>query len=185
MKTTQHNIIKLSVIVFCSLISPRLMYGFQLTEAVKKSLNYKVRSFYESVHYNVRQGISAAAYAGKAGKWAYAYKYSNEMKSELLDTTMVFEAGEITELFTAAAILYLVERGKINLSDRIGKYFNNYENVPGTITIEQLLYHKSGLRDYWDDIHLIRSIWQRSPTKEYMPILIPATLGKTNSRSGY
>lgn len=184
MNTAQRNIIKLSMIVLCLLFPTRLLFSVQLTDVVKRTLDYKVRSSYESIHYNVRQGISAAAYAGKAGKWAYTYKFSNEAKSELLDTTMVFETGEITELFTATAILYLAERGKINLSDRIEKYINSYENISGKITIEQLLYHKSGLRDYWDDIHLIRSVWQRSPTKEYIPLLVPATLGKPIAEAG-
>lgn len=61
---------------------------------------------------------------------------------------MVFRIGSITKQFTSIAILQLVEKGKISLSDSIQKYINNYHFKGKTITIENLLTHTSGIKGY-------------------------------------
>jgi CubicO group peptidase (beta-lactamase class C family) len=57
--------------------------------------------------------------------------------------------GSITKQFTAAAILQLAERGKLALSDPLGKWVPEYG--PGRrVTLEQLLWQVSGIPDYTD-----------------------------------
>lgn len=61
----------------------------------------------------------------------------------------LFDVGSVTKQFVAAAILKLEERGALQVSDKISKYFD----VPppkGDITLEQLMSHTSGL-DYPPD----------------------------------
>lgn len=65
------------------------------------------------------------------------------MKSE-----MVFRIGSITKQFTAIAILQLVEKGKIALTDSIQKYISDFHFKGKTITIENLLTHTSGIKGY-------------------------------------
>lgn len=67
-----------------------------------------------------------------------------------LDRNSMFEVGNITEEFTAAAILLLKEKGKLKLTDPITKYLPElpYHNV----TIKHLLTHTSGLPDYYDEV---------------------------------
>ena len=60
----------------------------------------------------------------------------------------VFEIGSITKQFTAAAIMLLVEQGKIDLSDPVGKYLPQLPNAWKGVTIRQLLSHTSGIPDY-------------------------------------
>jgi CubicO group peptidase (beta-lactamase class C family) len=61
---------------------------------------------------------------------------------------MVFKIASITKQFTAVAILQLVEKGLINLQDSLQKYIPDYPSKGYTITIENLLTHTSGIRDY-------------------------------------
>jgi len=67
-----------------------------------------------------------------------------------LDSNSMFELGNITELFTATAILMLKDEGKLKLTDPITKYLSElpYHNV----TIQHLLTHTSGLPDYYDEV---------------------------------
>ncbi|MBQ4355698.1 MAG: beta-lactamase family protein [Bacteroidales bacterium] len=59
-----------------------------------------------------------------------------------------FELASVSKEFTAAAVLQLVESGKVNLNDYLGKYF---PGLPYTgITVENLLNHTSGLPEYFD-----------------------------------
>lgn len=59
----------------------------------------------------------------------------------------MFQSGSLGKQFTAAAVLLLVERGKLNLNDRIDKYLP--AGPPGweAITIRHLLNHTSGIKD--------------------------------------
>jgi CubicO group peptidase (beta-lactamase class C family) len=56
----------------------------------------------------------------------------------------------VTKQFTAAAILMLIEEGKLSLDDRISKYLSNTPPVWSDVTIRHLLTHTSGIRDYTD-----------------------------------
>jgi CubicO group peptidase (beta-lactamase class C family) len=60
----------------------------------------------------------------------------------------VFEAGSASKQFLSAAILLLAEEGKLALSDDIRKYLPEIPNYGATITIDHLLNHTSGLRDW-------------------------------------
>lgn len=61
-----------------------------------------------------------------------------------------FEIASMTKQFTAAALLLLVEDGKVSLDDRITKYFDGLPETWHEIRIHQLLDHTSGLKDDWD-----------------------------------
>lgn len=60
----------------------------------------------------------------------------------------VFEAGSVSKQFTAAAVLMMVEQGKLTLSDDITRYLPELSQLGGVVTVDQLLKHTSGLRDW-------------------------------------
>lgn len=62
--------------------------------------------------------------------------------------TTVFEAGSVSKQFTAAAILLLVQDGKVRLGEDIRAYLPQMPDYGRPITVEQLLNHTSGLRDW-------------------------------------
>jgi CubicO group peptidase (beta-lactamase class C family) len=62
--------------------------------------------------------------------------------------TTVFDAGSIRKQFVAASILMLAEEGKLALTDDIRKYIPQLPDYGRTITIDHLLTHTSGVRDW-------------------------------------
>lgn len=72
---------------------------------------------------------------------------TNRQNGRPVDERTGFEIGSLTKQFTAAAILQLRERGKLALSDPLGKYVPEYA-IGRQITLEQLLRHSSGIPDY-------------------------------------
>jgi CubicO group peptidase (beta-lactamase class C family) len=68
----------------------------------------------------------------------------------------VFRIGSITKQFTAAAIMMLVDEGKLKVSDPLTKYLEDYPTHGYTITIEHLLNHTSGIKSYTS----MPSFWQ-------------------------
>ena len=61
-----------------------------------------------------------------------------------------YRLASISKQFTAAAILLLVEDGKLSLDDPVRKWLPSLPEYAGAITIRHLLTHTSGLIDYED-----------------------------------
>jgi D-alanyl-D-alanine carboxypeptidase len=61
---------------------------------------------------------------------------------------MIFRLGSVTKQFTAALVMMLVDERKIGLGDDITKYLPDYPTRGKPITIEHLLTHTSGVKDY-------------------------------------
>ena len=62
----------------------------------------------------------------------------------------VYRTGSITKQFTSAAIMQLLEQGRISLDDPLTKYLPQYPQWR-TITMRQLLNHTSGIHSYTAD----------------------------------
>lgn len=66
-----------------------------------------------------------------------------------LDIDDTFRIGSVTKQFSAAAVLKLVEAGKVSLDDPLTKFLPGFPNGAG-ITVRQLLNHTSGIKSYTD-----------------------------------
>jgi CubicO group peptidase (beta-lactamase class C family) len=91
-----------------------------------------------------------AVLAVKDGKVVYrkAVGMANMELGVPIKPDMVFRIGSITKHFTAAAIMMLVEEGKIKLDDEITKYLPKFPTKDTRITIHHLLNHTSGIKSY-------------------------------------
>ncbi len=60
----------------------------------------------------------------------------------------VFRIGSTSKQFTAACIVLLAEKGKLDLDDTLKDFFPDFPGYAGEITVRHLLNHTSGIRDY-------------------------------------
>ena len=60
-----------------------------------------------------------------------------------------FRLGSVTKVLTAAALMRLVDEGKLSLDDPVSKYLPQVPN--GTMTLRQLAGHLGGIRHYGRD----------------------------------
>ncbi|WP_223787173.1 serine hydrolase domain-containing protein [Marinicella meishanensis] len=79
-------------------------------------------------------------------KASYGYKNLEEQSEFKPDD--LFYIASISKQFTAGIVFQLVNEGRVQLSDRITKYVPNLPQAYESITISQLLYHTSGVREY-------------------------------------
>ncbi|MCH7780846.1 MAG: beta-lactamase family protein, partial [Acidobacteria bacterium] len=95
-------------------------------------------------------GPGAAVIAVRDGKVLYrgAHGLADLESGVPLTAESVFRLGSITKQFTSAAILLLVERGELSLSDPLTKFLPDYPTHGHTITVENLLTHTSGIFNY-------------------------------------
>lgn len=86
----------------------------------------------------------------KDGKVIYkrGYGSANLDYNAPLTSESVFYIASTSKQFTAASILLLVRRGTISLGDDIRKYFPELPKYETPITINHLVHHTSGVRDY-------------------------------------
>ena len=61
----------------------------------------------------------------------------------------VFRIGSVSKLITAVAVMQLVEAHKLSLDDSLAKFFPKYPHA-GSITVQDLLMHRSGITNYLD-----------------------------------
>lgn len=78
------------------------------------------------------------------------YGYRDVAKKLLNDSNTVFQIGSVTKTFTATMIMMLQEQGKLNVKDKLNKYFPEYPDGD-KITLENLLTHTSGIFNYTAD----------------------------------
>jgi CubicO group peptidase (beta-lactamase class C family) len=103
----------------------------------------------------------------------------------------IFQLGSITKQFTAAVILKLQEEKKLDVSDKISKYFPGFPKGD-SITIEQLLTHTSGIFNYTNDENFMKNEVTNPTNREKIMALFkdkpldfsPGT-GWNYSNSGY
>jgi CubicO group peptidase (beta-lactamase class C family) len=72
----------------------------------------------------------------------------------------IIEGGSLSKQFTAAAVLLLVQQGKLALDDPARKYLPELPDYGTPLTVRHLLTHTSGLRD-WGSIEGIAG-WPRT-----------------------
>ncbi|NHM00507.1 serine hydrolase domain-containing protein [Flavobacterium difficile] len=76
-----------------------------------------------------------------------AYGYSEATKGIRATVGTKYKIGSITKTFTATMIMQLVEEKKILLTTKLNRFFPKIDNAE-KITIEQLLYQRTGIKDY-------------------------------------
>lgn len=78
-----------------------------------------------------------------------AYGQADLEHPEPLTAATIFETGSLAKQFTAAAMLLLVQDGKLTLDDDIRRYLPEMPDYGTPITLRHLLTHTSGLREQW------------------------------------
>ena len=76
------------------------------------------------------------------------YGFADTTKKRLVSTRTLFSVGQLTNAFTAVAIMQLKEEEKLQLDDLISNYLLSIPEQWSNITIRHLLTHSSGIPDY-------------------------------------
>ena len=114
-----------------------------------------------------RLHIPGASHIAKAQGYGFA---NLELKAPATKDT-VYEIGSTSKQFTAAAIMMLVEEGKVRLDDTITKYFPEAPQTWRGITIRHLLTHTSGIQNHvavphWLDVFRTNLAFETTPSRD-------------------
>jgi CubicO group peptidase (beta-lactamase class C family) len=97
--------------------------------------------------------FSGAALVAKDGKTVFSEAYGLADREKKIPNTLEtkFRLGSMNKMFTATAVLQLVQAGKIQLDAPLGNYLPDYPNadIRNKVTIHQLLTHTGGTGDFF------------------------------------
>jgi CubicO group peptidase (beta-lactamase class C family) len=101
---------------------------------------------------DAKNGLFAGAVlVARQGKPVFtgAYGMANRETAQPNKLTTRFRMGSMNKMFTATAIMQLLQAGKIKLDDPLGKFLTDYPNkdVASKVTIHHLLTHTGGTGD--------------------------------------
>lgn len=125
------------VIALCSCTEQ----NHDLTEKDKDTLKDKIEQHLSD------NGLSAAVYAVYKGEDIYSGGHGNAAENTPNSPDAAYGIASLTKQFTAAAVLQLSEAGKLDINDKLSKYFPDYSHGE-EIVIKQLLCQRSGIPDY-------------------------------------
>jgi CubicO group peptidase (beta-lactamase class C family) len=93
-------------------------------------------------------GLAVGIYSRARILLAKGYGQANIELSVPVKPETIFQSGSVGKQFVSAAIMMLVQEGKLSLDDSITKYFSNAPVAWKSILIANLLSHTSGLSEY-------------------------------------
>ncbi len=135
-------------------------------------INSKYKVFAGAVDsYLLESGFQGAVLVGRGEKIVFARGYGvcdvKAAEQQPIGINTSFEAGSITKQMTAAAIMQLVQKGKLSVEDRLTKFFPDFK-AGEKITVEMLLNMRSGLTDHINsaDDFFPKNIYRRIEVKQ-------------------
>lgn len=96
-------------------------------------------------------GLAVGIYSRGRILLAKGYGQANVELGVRVKAETIFQSGSVGKQFVSAAIMMLVEEGKLSLDDSITKYFPDAPASWKPILIKNLLSHTSGLAEYESD----------------------------------
>lgn len=139
------RLLLLSLALFATVVPPVSAPGQAIAAPARDDRIRTLEAFF--TERSGRDGLNGAILIARNGKPIYR-KYIGLADREAgrpVDANTEFELASIGKLFTATAVLQLVERRKIQLDASFASYFPDFPYP--SITIRQLLSHSSGISD--------------------------------------
>ena len=141
--------LSLAVLIFIWLCSAHVRTSAQTKPKIENGRRA------EKVDSYIREKMSARHIPGlslavvRNGKIIYAkgYGMANLELSVPASPETNYPIYSVTKIFTATAVMMLVEEGKLALEDPISKHLTGISPAGKSITVRQLLSHTSGIRN--------------------------------------
>ena len=136
-----------------------LMLPFTLFAQKGATTEQRIDALFASFH-NEMPGVAVAVTLDGKQIYNKAFGLANLEYNVPNTTATIFEAGSVSKQFVAASVLLLAKEGRLSLNDDVRKYVPELPVYDAPITIDMLLCHTSGLKD-WGAIYSLTG-WPRT-----------------------
>ncbi|MEO6983696.1 MAG: serine hydrolase domain-containing protein [Edaphobacter sp.] len=114
---------------------------------------------------------SASVAVVQGGKIAYVKAYGKARLSPAMEARpeMQYSIGSISKQFTATALLFLVQEGKLGLDDPVAKFLPELTRA-GEVTVRQVLSMTSGYQDFWPEDYVMTSMMKPTTPQQILDV---------------
>jgi CubicO group peptidase (beta-lactamase class C family) len=149
-------------------MSPALLFLLHLAAAAPDARAARVDALFERFNRAPSPGVAVAVVRDGKVLLRRGYGLADLEHNVPITPSTVFDTASIAKQFTGLAVAMLATEGKIKLTDDIRTTIPELPDLGQRITIDHLLHHTSGIRDWpgalaaggwrWDDVILYRDI---------------------------
>ena len=125
-----------------------VLSGFAQAQSLPDSIARRVDQVFAAYDGADRPGCAVGVYQGDRIAYARGYGMANLELGTPLTPKSFLDIGSTSKQFTAFAVGLLEQDGKLLRTDPVRKYLPELGRYADGITVEQLIQHTSGLRDY-------------------------------------
>jgi D-alanyl-D-alanine carboxypeptidase len=112
-------------------------------------------------------GVTVGLWTPDKGSHVRSFGVADKSNGQKMSSDLYIRIGSETKTFTVTALLKLVDEGKLNLNDPIGKYIGGVPNGD-KITLRQLAGMRSGLFNYSEDPGFFKALTS-DPRRPFTP----------------
>jgi CubicO group peptidase (beta-lactamase class C family) len=143
-KIKMYTIRKFSLAFLAVFTSVSILSNPLLAQSMEAKIDSLLNEMFDS------EGPGAVFMVAKGGEPIYrkAFGMSNLELEVAMVPENVFQIGSMTKQFTAVGILMLAEEGKLSIEDDVRKYIPDFPVQGEKLTIQHLLNHTSGIKDF-------------------------------------
>lgn len=117
-------------------------------EALESNPEGKLNQLFQEWDQGDQPGMAIAVVKNGRCTYQRAFGMSNLEYDISLSKSSIFDLASLAKQFTGMAIAMLLEQGRLHVQDEIRKYLPELPDFGHPITINHLLNHSSGLRDF-------------------------------------
>ncbi|MCY4232316.1 MAG: serine hydrolase [Bacteroidetes bacterium] len=118
------------------------------TLIIKAPVNAQIDNLFRPWNHDTTPGLAVAIQYRGATLHQKGYGMANLEHHIPITPTSVFDLASVSKQFCAFAIALLIDQGKLNLDDDIRTFLLELPDFGHVITIQHLLFHTSGIRDW-------------------------------------
>lgn len=123
---------------------------------------------------STENGLSGSLLIAQGGTVLHErhFGFADPARAKPVDAQTLFNLGSGNKMFTALVLARLAEQGRLKLADPLARHLPGlFPEGPGArVTLEQLLSHTSGLREYWTEENL-SELAQARGWRELLPLI--------------
>lgn len=128
----------------------------QCKSTQQKDLKPQLDAFFEQQVYNLsgapdqenKPGLSVIITKKDTILYVGNFGSADLDKSLPITENTIFDIASVSKQFTGMAIALLEQKGELDMNDKISKYLLDLPGIMNDITIDQLIHHSSGIRDW-------------------------------------
>lgn len=158
MKIKQIGILVLSLIVIASLIQWESSHEKELKPQLDAYFKQQVYNQSDALNEDDKPGLSVIITKKDSILYIGNFGSADLDKASPISENTIFDIASVSKQFTGMAIALLEEKGEIDVDDKISKYLPDLPEIMTNITIDQLIHHSSGIRD-WPMLFALKG-WQ-------------------------